>query len=48
LIVGVHRCDGDVTNCSELTAVVQVLVFQPEEVPDESPEIITIFGKIKL
>ena len=36
LVIRVHRSNGDVTHGAELTAVVQVLVFQPEKVPDES------------
>jgi len=44
LIVGVQWCNGDVTNSSELTTVVQMLVFQPEKVPDEPPEITAIIA----
>ena len=39
LVIGVHWRNGDVTNRSELTAVVQVLILQSKEVPDEPPEI---------
>ena len=37
LVVGVERGHADVTHRAELTAVVQVLVLQPEEVPYEPP-----------
>lgn len=37
LIVGVQRSHGDVPHRPELTAVVQVLVLQTEEVPHETP-----------
>ena len=36
--VDAQREDGDVAYGSELTAVVQMFVLQPEEVPDKAPE----------
>lgn len=37
LVVSVERSHADVSDGPELTAVVQVLVFQSEEVPDKPP-----------
>lgn len=37
LVVSVERRHADVSDRPELTAVVQVLVFQSEEVPDKPP-----------
>lgn len=37
LVVSVERGHADVSHGPELTAVVQVLVFQSEEVPDKPP-----------
>lgn len=37
LVRGVEWRHGDVSHCSEFTAVVQMLVLKPEEVPDKPP-----------
>lgn len=37
LVVSVEWSHADVSDCPELTTVVQVLVFQSEEVPDKPP-----------
>lgn len=38
LVISIEWSHTDVPDCPELTTVVQVLVFQSEEVPDKPPQ----------
>ena len=38
LVVHRHRSNGDVPDYSELSAVVEMLVLQTDEIPNKSPE----------
>ena len=37
-VASLDRNDGNIAHCAELSAVVQVLVLQPKEIPYETPK----------